>query len=70
MALWRLYYHLVWTTKNREPLIDHKREAKLYPYILGKADYLNCIIHAINGTENHLHVIASIPPKLSIAEFV
>ena len=22
MPFWRLYYHLVWSTKNREPLID------------------------------------------------
>ena len=70
MALWRLYYHLVWGTKNRQPLIDHKREARLYPYIVSKANSLNCIIHALNGTENHIHIIVSIPPKLSIAEFV
>jgi putative transposase len=70
MALWRLYYHLVWGTKNREPLIDRKREARLYSYIVSKADSLNCIIHALNGTENHIHVIVSIPPKLSIAKFV
>ncbi|MGL5878594.1 MAG: IS200/IS605 family transposase [Xenococcaceae cyanobacterium] len=70
MALWRLYYHLVWGTKNRQPLIDNKREARLYPYIVSKADSLNCIIHAIDGMENHIHIIVSIPPKLSIAEFV
>lgn len=70
MALWRLYYHLVWGTKNREALINSDREAKLYPYIVSKADSLNCIIHALNGTENHIHVIASIPPTISIAEFV
>ncbi|MEM8778128.1 MAG: IS200/IS605 family transposase [Cyanobacteria bacterium P01_G01_bin.49] len=70
MALWRLYYHLVWATKERESLIDNQREARLYPYIVGKADSINCIIHAINGTENHIHLIASIPPSLSIAEFV
>jgi putative transposase len=70
MALWRLYYHLVWGTKNRQPLIDNKLEARLYPYIVSKADSLNCIIHAIDGTENHIHIIVSIPPKLSIAEFV
>ena len=69
MALWRLYYHLVWTTKERQPLIDSKREARLYPYIVSKADSLNCIIHGINGTDNHIHVIASIPPKMAIAEF-
>ncbi len=70
MALWRLYYHLVWGTKNRQPLIDSKREARLYPYIVSKADSLNCIIHAINGTDTHVHVVASIPPKIAIAEFV
>ena len=70
MALWRLYYHLVWGTKNRELLINYEREARLYPYIVSKADALNCITHAINGTENHIHIIASIPPGLSIAEFV
>jgi putative transposase len=70
MALWRLYYHLVWATKNREPLIDKQREDKLYSYLTGKADSLKCIIHAVNGTEDHIHVIASIPPVLSIADFV
>ena len=70
MALWRLYYHLVWATKERQTLIDDKRETRLYPYIVSKANALNCIIHSINGTENHIHLIASIPPKLSIAEFV
>ena len=70
MALWRLYYHLVWATKERQPMIDNQREDRLYPYIVSKADSLNCIIHALNGTENHIHVIASIPPRISIAEFV
>lgn len=70
MALWRLYYHLVWATKNREPLIDRQREEKLYSYLIGKADSLKCIVHAVNGTEDHIHVIASIPPVLSIADFV
>ena len=70
MALWRLYYHLVWATKERESLIDNQREARLYPYIVSKANSLNCIIHVLNGTDNHIHVIASIPPSLSIAEFV
>ncbi len=70
MALWRLYYHLIWATKNRYPYITTERETKLYPYIISKADELECIIHAINGIEEHLHLVVSIPPKLSIADFV
>jgi len=70
MAYWRLYYHLVWATKERLPLITSEREAKLYPYIIAKADSLSCIIHAIGGIENHIHVVVSIPPKLAIADFI
>jgi putative transposase len=70
MALWRLYYHFVWTTKEREPLIDEAKESALHHYIIGKANALKCIVHAVNGTVDHIHVVASIPPTLSISEFV
>lgn len=70
MVLWRLYYHLVWATKERQPLITPDKEPNLYSYIIGKADNLNSIIHAIGGIENHIHLIVSIPPRLSISEFV
>ncbi len=70
MAFWRLYYHLVWATKERQPLITPEREPKLYSYIIGKADSLGSIIHAIGGIEDHIHLITSIPPSLSIADFV
>lgn len=70
MALWRLYYHLIWATKERQPLITPNIETKLYSYIIGKADALGSIIHAIGGIENHIHLVASIPPKISISDFV
>lgn len=70
MALWRLYYHLVWGTKERQPLINWELEKRLYNYIMGKADAISCIIHAIGGIEDHIHLIVSIPPHISIADFV
>lgn len=70
MALWRLYYHLVWGTKKRQPLINPDRETVLYDYIIGKADALACIVHAINGIEDHIHLVVSITPAVSIADFV
>lgn len=70
MAFWRLYYHLVWATKERYPLIIPAVETQLYGYIKGKADHLGCMVHAINGIEDHIHLVVSIPPKLSIADFV
>jgi hypothetical protein len=29
MPFWRLYYHIVWATKNREPLIGQSWEQSL-----------------------------------------
>ena len=70
MALWRLYYHFVWSTKGRLPMITPEIEQELYGYIIGKADALECITHAIGGIEDHIHLIESVPPKLAVAEFV
>lgn len=70
MALWRLYYHIVWATKERHPFITSEVEPKLYGYIGSKAQELECILHAIGGMEEHIHLAVSIPPKLSISQFV
>jgi putative transposase len=69
MPLWRLFYHLVWATHDRQLLLSQDHEQILYPYIKGKVDFLECQLHAIGGMEDHLHLIVSIPPKLSIADF-
>ena len=70
MSLWKLYYHIVWATKERLPLILPNQEAELYNYIIGKSDSLNCIVHGIGGMEDHIHVVVSIPPTIAIADFM
>jgi putative transposase len=70
MPFWRLYYHLVWSTKNREPFIDESLEKRLYPYMIDKANRLDCQVFAIGGWSDHVHLVLSIPPKYSVAEVV
>ena len=67
MSYWRLFYHAVWSTKDRQPLIDPAWEKDLYGYLWGKATALECIPHAINGMPDHLHMVLSIPPRLAVA---
>jgi putative transposase len=67
---WRTHYHLIWSTKDRFPFITPDREAILYPYIHGKADALGCMVQAIGGIHDHIHLIVSIPPTLSVTEFI
>jgi putative transposase len=70
MSYWRLYYHIIWATKNREPLLKTEWEQKLYRYLWGKATALGLLPHAINGMPDHIHLFISIPPKQSISKMV
>ncbi|MEH1850458.1 MAG: IS200/IS605 family transposase [Nostoc sp.] len=70
MSLWRLYYHIVWATKECQRLITSDKETELYNYIIDKSNSLNCRLHAIGGIEDHIHLVVSIPPRIAIAEFV
>jgi putative transposase len=70
MPYWRLFYHAVWSTKDRQPLIDPAWEQDLYGYLWGKATALGCIPHAINGMPDHQHIVISIPPRLAVASVI
>jgi putative transposase len=70
MTFWRLHYHLIWATFNREPTLNVDREKMLYGVLYNKGQELGLIIHAAGNVEDHVHVVASIPPKISVAECV
>ncbi len=70
MSYWKLYYHFVWGTKNRQPLILASIEADVYRAIAAKAQDMGGFVHAIGGIEDHVHLAASIPPKLAPAKFI
>ena len=69
-TFWRTYYHLVWATKGRSPLITPDREAILYPYIQGKVDEMDGMVQAIGGMPDHVHLVVSIPPTIAVTDFV
>ena len=70
MTYWRLHYHLIWATDNREPSITPEREKMIYGVLYQKAKELDLKIHAAGNIEDHAHVVLSIPPKLSVADEV
>jgi putative transposase len=67
MPYWSLFYHLVWSTKYRLPIIEPAWESDLYGYLRGKSAALECRLHAIGGMPDHIHVVISIPPKIEVA---
>ena len=66
----QLYYHIVWATKNREPLLDATVEAEIGDNIKAKASGLGGVVHALNGMPDHVHLVVSIPARISVAKFV
>ena len=62
--------HVVFSTKDRKPQIDPALEERLYPYLGGIVRELGGKLFVVNGVEDHLHLLASIAPTMSIAETV
>jgi len=70
MPFWQLFYHLVWSTKNREPLLTPDIESTVYSHIRSKAIGLGATFFALNGDTDHVHLVAAIPPAIAVARFV
>jgi putative transposase len=68
MTYWRLHYHLVWTTFERRPILTSEREKVLYEALHNKAKELDIKIHAHGNTEDHVHLVVSIPPKWAMLD--
>lgn len=70
MPLWKCYYHMVWATERREPVITPEIERVIVETIKRKSEALGCPILAINGVSDHVHVAVNIPPRVAVAEWV
>lgn len=70
MPYWQLFYHIIWSTKNREPLLTPDIEPAIYGFLRAKAIGLGAIVFALNGTLDHTHLVTAIPPKIAVAKFV
>jgi len=70
MPYWQLFYHIVWSTKNREPLLTPDVEPIIHGFLRSKAIGLEAVVFALNGTVDHVHLVAAIPPKIAVAKFI
>ena len=64
------YFHLVFSTKDRRPFIKSAFTRDLYDQLRYVAVSYGASIEAIGGTENHVHILLQLPPKLAIAAVV
>ncbi|MBV8207403.1 MAG: IS200/IS605 family transposase [Acidobacteria bacterium] len=64
------HVHLVFGTKNRLHNIAPVIQPKLWAYMAGIARNYGMHVDAINGMDDHAHVVVGIPPVLSVAKAI
>ena len=63
-----LLFHIIFSTKNRRPLITLDLEPQLYDYIGGIIRGLGGICLELNGTEDHIHLLAKLRPDRALSD--
>ena len=70
MPFIQIWVHLVWATKNREPLLTKDFRQKLFSHI--KENGLTKGIHVdfVNGHVDHVHCLISLNPDQNISKLL
>jgi len=65
-----LLYHIIFSTRQRLPLIDAELRSRLFPYLGGIIDHLDGTPLAINGPTDHVHALVKLRAAISVAKAV
>ncbi len=64
-------FHITWHTKSNLPMITGRIESRLYHFLTHKIlETPGALLHSIGGTEDHVHIAASLLPNILVSEWV
>lgn len=66
----QIIYHVVFATKDRKSVLKTDRREDLFKYIWGIVKNRNCHLYRINGFDDHLHLLISVHPTVTLAGLV
>lgn len=69
-SLTQMYVHIIFGTKYRYPFIKPEIEPELFSFMGGIIKRLNGIPILINGIEEHVHILSTLPKTVSLSKFV
>src|SRR5436305_3555708 len=69
-SLAALYCHIVFSTKNREALIDEALERPLYAFVGGILRENKGVLVAAGGMPDHLHLLVSMGRESAVSDLV
>ncbi len=65
-----LHFHIIFSTKQRQPFLTPDIKPRLFAYMGGMIRTMDGTALLINGPGDHLHILTTLPSKLSIADFL
>ena len=65
-----LHYHIVFSTRDRAPMIPAEWASRLHGYLGGPVRGLGGVVHAIGGVENHVHLAVGLKATHRISDFM
>jgi putative transposase len=65
-----LHYHIVFSTKYREPSIAPKWQLQMHQYLGGTINDLGGIAQSVGGVEDHVHLLIGLKATHNIADFM
>ena len=69
-SLTHILVHLVFSTKNREPLISQQARPELFAYLGGTLNALDCPALAVGGVADHVHLLFVLSKNLGLSKVV
>jgi len=63
-----LLYHIIFSTKDRRPIITIDHQPRLYEYIGGIVRGVGGISLGVNGMEDHVHLVAKLRPDRALSD--
>ena len=67
-TFYSLHYHIVFSTKERRPLIRKEWRARLHEYLGGTVRGLGGVAESVGGVEDHVHLLVSLKTTHAPAE--
>ena len=65
-----LLYHLVFSTKQRLPMISAALAAELYPYLGGGVRGEGGILLEVGEMPDHIHLLLKLKPTIAVSDFL
>jgi putative transposase len=69
-SLAKVYLHIVFSTKNREPLLADDWREELFRILGGTANNLGCQSLRVGGVADHVHMLIALGRTITIADAV